>query len=103
MFDLIAGLASTRAPEKQVWHVLGELAGHKSCLVRELASRTGISEEEALEALSVLEERGLARVSEDKGCVHERLAAITRRGRNEVRQAGATRSSSAEFQAATAI
>ncbi len=103
MLDLIAGIAPSRAPDKQVWDVLRELAGHKSCLVRGLASRTGLSEEEALEALSVLEERGLARVSQDKGSVHERLAAVTRRGRDEVREAGAATRAHASLHVAAAI
>jgi DNA-binding MarR family transcriptional regulator len=81
-------MRSASATEANAWAILKHIAKHKSCLVREVAARVNLSMEDTLAALSPLEQRAFARVSADKGDVHARIVAITRRGRNEVTQAG---------------
>jgi DNA-binding MarR family transcriptional regulator len=63
---------------------LRELASEKSVTVRDLSSRTQVSEPAALTILIELEENGLVRLSNDKGAEHARMAAITDAGREEV-------------------
>jgi DNA-binding MarR family transcriptional regulator len=81
-------MRSASATEANAWTILKHIADDKSCLVREVAARVSLSMEDTLAALSPLEQRAFARVSGNKGDVHARIVAITRRGRNEVTQAG---------------
>jgi DNA-binding MarR family transcriptional regulator len=89
MRNLLARIMrSTSGTEANAWTILKLIAEHKSCLVRDVAAGVELSMEDTLAALSTLEHRAFARVSADKRDVHDRIVAITRRGRNEVTQAG---------------
>jgi DNA-binding IclR family transcriptional regulator len=63
--------------------VLAELARHTSRTVPEISSALNLSADATAAVLAELEERGLIRVSGDKGSSHVRIAAITARGREE--------------------
>jgi len=92
MTNLLKGvMRSASATEANAWAILKLIAEHKSYLVRDVAARVNLSMEDTLAALSTLEQRAFARISADKGDLHARIAAITKRGRNEVTQAGVVR------------
>jgi DNA-binding MarR family transcriptional regulator len=66
--------------------LLREIAEHKSCPVEHLSNRLGVTLEAALERLGALESEGLVRVSQDKGCLHARIVAVTQKGREHLRE-----------------
>ena len=92
MTNLLKSVMRSASPtEANAWTILKLIAEHKSYLVRDVATRVSLSIEDTLAALSPLEQRAFARISADKGDVHVRILAITKRGRNEVTQAGVVR------------
>ena len=64
--------------------LLRHLATHTSSPVPELARQAKVSDEDALRLLATLEKRGLVKLSDDKGLVNVRIAAITKAGREQV-------------------
>jgi hypothetical protein len=65
--------------------LLKGIAEHKSCPVEQLSIRLAVASEALLEKLSAWEDKGLVRVSQDKGSVHARIVAMTQKGREHLR------------------
>src|SRR3954471_8470936 len=86
-----------RAGAAPLHRVLTAIADHKSCPAQEVATRLSMPLDEVLAILAELEERGLARVSDDKGCLHARIVAITKRGRAEASRVASPEESAERF------
>ncbi len=79
-----------RSPARAVEHgdaVLRALARRASCSVQEVASRLGLPLADAAAARVTLEGHGLVRLSKDR-IEANRIAAVTRKGREELRALG---------------
>ncbi|HEY8380910.1 MAG TPA: hypothetical protein VIL09_02045 [Microvirga sp.] len=66
--------------------LLRDIAKRRSSPVPDVASRAQMSMAAVVGVLAELEQRGLVRLSKDKGASHTRVVAITRKGRAEAKR-----------------